>query len=263
MNSQDIPLNKKSVYQQRWIAKRHLRGYHVPNISEKQFVNRHFENLLPMRKMSETDRLKCPPMQVLTFGELERRVDVVVFRSHFASSIWEARQLVTSGKVRVNGEKSPYASRRLEDGDMVTVDPKAVVTLRGKTEDHTKPRKFTPVPYMSPWMFIPSYLEVDYATCSTIFVRSPHAQPNRMEIPSPMGPTFHQLVYEWYSRIFRSKSKLKPKHPLTVANQYVKLKPKFESIVRMDQRNANRDARRHFDLIKQRRFQDMELAKNE
>jgi ribosomal protein S4 len=100
---------RKTVFQQKWIAKRELRAYHNPLISEKQFLARHFKTKINLQHLSKADAEKVPPIQAVGFGaELEKRVDVIVFRSHFASSIWEARRLVVDGHVSVNGEKVEY-----------------------------------------------------------------------------------------------------------------------------------------------------------
>ena len=98
-------LNRLTNYQQKFKAKKLLRAYHVPNITERQFIDRHFESILPNKLHTKKDRELLTPIQVLGFGELERRIDVVVFRSHFAKSIWQARQMVVQGHVKINGEK--------------------------------------------------------------------------------------------------------------------------------------------------------------
>ena len=97
-------LEKKSVFQQRWLAKKYLKAYHFPLLTEKQFLARHFKLNLAMGVYSRREKSQLPPIQAVMFGELERRVDVVVFRSHFASSILNARNLVVEGHVKVNGE---------------------------------------------------------------------------------------------------------------------------------------------------------------
>lgn len=101
-------LQRLTVYQQKWKAKKYLRAYHVPNITETQFQARHFQTQLPIKLFDKEDRAKLPPIQSIMFGELERRVDVVVFRSLFASSIWNARQLTVHGHVKVNGVAVQY-----------------------------------------------------------------------------------------------------------------------------------------------------------
>lgn len=46
-----------------------------------------------------------PPVGSLMFGEIERRIDTVIFRACFAESIYEARRLVIHGDVMLNGKK--------------------------------------------------------------------------------------------------------------------------------------------------------------
>jgi ribosomal protein S4 len=98
-------LSRKTVFQQRWTAKRELRAYHVPNITEKQMLARHFQPNIPVKMATTREKELTPPIQALAFGELERRADVVVFRSHFAKSIFQARHAVVNGFVKINGEK--------------------------------------------------------------------------------------------------------------------------------------------------------------
>ncbi|KAI9334155.1 hypothetical protein BDR26DRAFT_840021 [Obelidium mucronatum] len=224
---------RASVFQQKWAAKRATRAYHVPNISERQLLARHWKSQLPLVQMrSKAETENQPPVQALAFAELERRLDVVLFRSHFASSINQARTQVVHGHVSVNGEKCPYPARRLKPGDLVSVDPKVVATLLPKSR-HPKSLPFNPLPFMAPFMFTPAYLEVCYNTCSTVFLRTPLPQPTSVEIPSPHPPDMHALAYEWYSSIKRAKTKRPPSSdPLVVNGRAVRLKSKFESIVR-------------------------------
>ncbi|KAJ3194657.1 hypothetical protein HK101_002246 [Irineochytrium annulatum] len=356
--------SRRTVFQQKWFAKRELRAYHVPNITEIQLIQRHWKAQLPLRLMTEKEKERTPPIQALAFAELERRVDVVVFRSHFASSIWQARMLVVGGNVMVNGERHAlqcrYPARRLELGDMVTVKPSVIPTLRpakaveeaeggegtsgeatpeadgegekagekagaekagaktkkkaegapdaentekeddaaaekfvkgvsksngtdgapdadgNKAEDslgtadiaaadkkappkkkvnlekynaeHPQALPFTEVPFMSPWMFIPPYLEVSYNTCSAVLIRSPLPQPDHVEVPSPFPPDVHALAFEWYTKKKRAKTK-RPNlnEPVVVNGQAVRLKPKFELMMR-------RRLKAEKDRVKQARF---------
>jgi small subunit ribosomal protein S4 len=56
---------------------------------------------------------------------LEKRIDNVVFRLGFAGSIPAARQMVSHGKVLVNGKKVDIASQVLKQGDKITLKPEA------------------------------------------------------------------------------------------------------------------------------------------
>lgn len=45
------------------------------------------------------------PVGSLMFSEVERRIDVVIFRSCLAHSVYEARRMVVHGDVLLNGQK--------------------------------------------------------------------------------------------------------------------------------------------------------------
>lgn len=56
---------------------------------------------------------------------LEKRIDNVVFRLGFASSIPAAKQLISHGKVLVNGKKLDVCSAVIKVGDIVSLKPEA------------------------------------------------------------------------------------------------------------------------------------------
>lgn len=53
----------------------------------------------------EEETKGMPPVGSLMFSEVERRIDVFVFRCCFAHSVYEARRLVIHGYVQLNGKK--------------------------------------------------------------------------------------------------------------------------------------------------------------
>jgi len=58
-----------------------------------------------MDKLDEiADRRGLAPVGSLMFSEVERRIDVFIFRCCFAQSVYEARRLVIHGRVLLNGE---------------------------------------------------------------------------------------------------------------------------------------------------------------
>lgn len=64
--------------------------------------------------------------------------------------------------------------------------------------------------YASPFIFIPAYLEVSFATCSVVYVRQPTARPGYSEIPTPYDADGEvvRLAWEWYSKVRpRNRSK--------------------------------------------------------
>ncbi len=144
----------------------------------------------------------------------------------------------------------------MEDGDLITVSPRVIPTLFKSKEAEEKNKKaeekakkagidvkkksyvtdqmmeFRPLDGMAPWMFTPAYLHVDYQTCSTVFLRSPLPQAGKVEIPSPFPPSWHQLLHDWYADIAKKRRKIRSKIPVRINGQLVKLKPKYDRMVR-------------------------------
>lgn len=51
------------------------------------------------------DQEGLPPVGSLMFSEVERRIDVVIFRACLAHSVYDARRMVIHGQVLLNGKK--------------------------------------------------------------------------------------------------------------------------------------------------------------
>ncbi|PJF19603.1 hypothetical protein PSACC_00544, partial [Paramicrosporidium saccamoebae] len=107
----------------------------------------------------------------LTLSNMERRVDNILFRSLFATSVFQARRMASSGQVLVNGERIWRPGHTVQDGDIVQIFPQAAPGVY-RIVNH---------PMIRLWSFVPTYLEVNYANLSAVFLRSPKLE----EIPSP------------------------------------------------------------------------------
>jgi small subunit ribosomal protein S4 len=114
---------------------------------------------------------------------LELRLDNVVFRLGLAPTIPAARQLVTHGHIRVNGQKASYPAYALSVGDRVEV--------RAKSWQHPLVAEGVA---RGPELSIPGYLE-----------RSPDghggrliAAPAREDVP--IADLRETLVVEYYAR---------------------------------------------------------------
>lgn len=99
--------------------KQMIRRYY--GILEKQF--RRYYELADRQKGSTGDNLLLL---------LESRLDNVVYRSGFASTRAEARQLVSHSSILVNGEKCNIPSRLLLPGDVVEIRERSKSQLRIK-----------------------------------------------------------------------------------------------------------------------------------
>ena len=89
-----------------------------------------------------------------------------------------------------------------ESDSASTDDTKMVHKPKPKTIT-TKAANVTPFflpQYASPWLYIPAYIEVSFATCSAVYVRHPTARPGYSEIPTPYDAdgAVIRFAWEWY-----------------------------------------------------------------
>jgi small subunit ribosomal protein S4 len=113
---------------------------------------------------------------------LESRLDTIVYRSGFASSRAQARQLVTHGHFDVNGRKTDIPSFLVKPGDQIVVRAKSMSN-----------EYFKNVAQEMEHRFVPEWLSVDINTMSGRVL----ALPTRGEIETPLK---EQLITEYYSR---------------------------------------------------------------
>ncbi|GMK55115.1 hypothetical protein CspeluHIS016_0201710 [Cutaneotrichosporon spelunceum] len=159
----------KTIFQQRWTAKRLMQGYHAEHMGTKKFQRWFLPEILPTvrhgdevkktndlakwvegkekaggrtiaeKLMAETAEAARSPVGSLMWSEVERRLDVLIFRACFATSVWQARSYITQGHVKVNGYVVRNANVQLKPGDIFSINPSAIPMLR-KVDHDQKPR---------------------------------------------------------------------------------------------------------------------------
>jgi len=161
---------KPSDYGIQLMAKQRLRGYYG-NITEKQF----------RRTYEEASRKRGDTSETL-IGLLERRLDAVVYRMKFVTTVFAARQFVNHGHVMVNGRRVNIPSYQVREGDVVEV------------RDRSKQLGILLEAVELAERDVPDYIEVDHAKMKGTFVRVPKLA----DVPYPvmMEPN---LVVEYYS----------------------------------------------------------------
>ena len=153
------------------MAKQKLKNYYG-YITEKQFYN----------LFVKANKLKGDTSQ--NFVQLlERRLDAVVYRMKFVSTIFSARQFVSHGHITVNGKKVTIPSYNVSDEDIIEVKEKSreiPIVLEAISSNERD---------------VPDYISVDYDKMKGKLVKGPKLD----EIPYPvqMEPN---LVIEYYSR---------------------------------------------------------------
>ncbi len=162
---------KPSDFGTQLMAKQRLKGYYG-NIGERQFRNLY----------KEAERLPGDTSENL-IGLLEARLDAVVYRSKFATTVFAARQLVSHRHVTVNGRSVNIPSYRLKIGDVVAVREKS------------REKYFIIEAGESPERDIPDYIDVDEVKKAASLTYTPKLE--HVPYAAKMEPN---LVVEFYSR---------------------------------------------------------------
>lgn len=115
---------------------------------------------------------------------LERRLDNMVYRMHFAQSRKAARQLVLHGHVRVNGKKVSIPSYLVKEGDEIDIREasRKIVAIKDSLKEYSRSG-------VAPW------LEVD----PDRLWGKVRAIPRRADIPDLADVNEH-LIVELYSK---------------------------------------------------------------
>jgi len=162
---------KPSDYGTQLEAKQKLKFYYG-NMNERQFRNTYRKAM--QKKGNTTENL---------VGLLERRLDTVIYRAKFATTVFSARQLINHGHIKVNGKKVNIPSYLIKTEDKIEIRDKSkeiaaiVGSLVNKERD------------------VPDYIQMDEKNKTAKLIRVPKFS----EIPYPaiMEPN---LVIEYYSR---------------------------------------------------------------
>ncbi|KAH0538808.1 hypothetical protein FGG08_004640 [Glutinoglossum americanum] len=94
---------------------------------------------------------------------------------------------------------TPVDSKTAKD---TTAPGKTIQQANENPIDPSKPygTPWRPRDYMSPFAFIPRYLEVNQNICAAVYLRHPVARPGLAEVPTPFHQESYQLAFNWYLR---------------------------------------------------------------
>jgi len=162
---------KLSDYGTQLEAKQKMKFYYG-NMNERQFRNVYRKAI--QKKGNTTENL---------VGFLESRLDTVVYRAKFATTVFSARQLINHGHIKINGKKVNIPSYLVKAEDTIEIKDKSkdIVAIVGALMN--KERE------------VPDYIQVDEKNKKATLTRIPKFS----EVPYPviMEPN---LVIEYYSR---------------------------------------------------------------
>ena len=162
---------KASDYGTQLEAKQKMKFYYG-NMNERQFRNVYRKAI--KKKGNTTENL---------VGFLERRLDTVIYRAKFATTVFLSRQLINHGHISVNGKKVNIPSYLVKSEDTIEVKSKSkdMAIIAGSIV--SKERE------------VPDYIQMDEKNKKAKLIRVPKFS----EVPYPaiMEPN---LVIEYYSR---------------------------------------------------------------
>ena len=152
-------------------AKQKLKAYYG-NINERQFRN--IYKKATMLKGDTSENL---------IGLLERRLDAIIYRAKFATTIFSSRQLINHGHVNVNGKRVNISSYLVKEEDTIEI------------RDKSKQLAIIDIALANKERETPEYIQMDEKNKKLKYVRVPKFE----EVPYPivMEPN---LVIEYYSR---------------------------------------------------------------
>tara|TARA_Y100000590_G_scaffold233921_1_gene263488 strand:+ start:981 stop:1598 length:618 start_codon:yes stop_codon:yes gene_type:complete len=162
---------KPSDYGTQLEAKQKMKFYYG-NMNERQFRNVYRKAIQKKGNTSEN---------LVAF--LESRLDTIIYRAKFATTVFSARQLINHGHITVNGKKVNIPSYMLKAEDTIEIKNKSkeIANIAGALI--SKERE------------VPEYIQMDEKNKKAKLVRIPKFS----EVPYPtiMEPN---LVIEYYSR---------------------------------------------------------------
>lgn len=103
---------------------RRLRDYGI-RLNEKQKLRYHYNVMEKQFRgyMDKANRSKGNSGDVLLVL-LEKRLDNVIRRLGYARTVWQSRQMVAHGHVKINGQKVDRPSYQIKVGDSITIKDK-------------------------------------------------------------------------------------------------------------------------------------------
>jgi small subunit ribosomal protein S4 len=152
-------------------AKQKMKFYYG-NMNERQFRNIYLKAIQKKGNTSEN-----------LVGFLESRLDTIIYRAKFATTVFASRQLINHGHIVVNGKKVNIPS--------YSVKTKDVIEVKNKSKDMA----FIAGSLVNKEREVPDYIQMDEKNKKAKLIRIPKFS----EIPYPamMEPN---LVIEYYSR---------------------------------------------------------------
>ncbi|RYP66158.1 hypothetical protein DL769_006102 [Monosporascus sp. CRB-8-3] len=163
--------------------------------AQKQKLRAFMRQAKPL--LSRAGRANAEPSDIA--DELSRMVGDLKLSSPSESS---SSTQETQQSQQQNGEATTNTSIEDLTGDERRALERLIREEEENPHDPSKPylTPWRPRDYMSPFAFIPRYLEVNQNVCAAVYLRHPVARVGDAEVPTPYPYEINQLAYNWYLR---------------------------------------------------------------
>ena len=148
---------KQTDYGEQLMAKQKMKFYYG-NVSEKQFHKYYVEAIRRSGDAAEN-----------FIGIIESRLDNLVYKAKFASTIFAARQFVNHGHILVNGKRVNIPSYIVKAGDVIEVREKSktlpivIAALEAGNRDFPAYLEVDSKKMTAKYSFVPKFEDVPYA----------------------------------------------------------------------------------------------------
>ena len=153
---------KTSDYGIQLKAKQKLKAYYG-NINERQFRNIYKKAVMLKGDTGEN-----------LIGLLERRLDAVIYRAKFATTIFSARQLINHGHVKVNGKKVNISSYLVREEDTIEIRDKskqlAIIDIALASKERETPEYIQLDQKNKKFKFFIFFIHLNIFRCFSFFV---------------------------------------------------------------------------------------------
>ncbi|MBE6458207.1 MAG: 30S ribosomal protein S4 [Alphaproteobacteria bacterium] len=149
---------KPTDYGKQLYAKQKLKTYYG-NVSEKQFHKYYVEAIRRSGDAAEN-----------LIGILESRLDNLVYKAKFVSTIFAARQFVNHGHILVNGKKVNIPSYMVKAGDIIEIREKSkqlplvISAMESAGRDVPAYLEVDSKKFSAKYSFVPKFEDVPYAS---------------------------------------------------------------------------------------------------
>nr|YP_010736383.1 ribosomal protein S4 [Zygnema circumcarinatum]QKQ14712.1 ribosomal protein S4 [Zygnema circumcarinatum]WEL36356.1 ribosomal protein S4 [Zygnema circumcarinatum] len=124
-----------------------------------------FYGNLPRNQIKQNQSTSQLDKQKSLLLNLESRLDVLLVRIHFCSTLFAARQFIVHGKIYVNFQKVNIPSFCVSNGDILSISPDYLECMKCIVRENLAQHKILPTK--------PSHLEVNYKTLNAVLLYDP------------------------------------------------------------------------------------------